>query len=166
MIKKPTFKGLKNQDVIPPAQLREQARLVSLGRLQGRAKWWEVAAALFVVIVIVTIAAFGIVKVMWATPGLNSSKYQAVFLEDGKVFFGKLKNTDGEYITLENAYYTRTSQTSNGQTNADQTALVKVGSETYGPEENIQIARSKVLFWQNLRDDSQVTTAINSKVNQ
>lgn len=166
MVKKPTFQGLKNRDVIPPAQLREQARLVALGRLQGRAKWWQVAAALFITVIVVTLAAFLIVKVMWATPGLSSSKYQAVFLEDGKVFFGTLKNTDGEYITLENAYYTRTTQSSNGQTNADQTALVKVGSETYGPEENIQISRSKILFWQNLRDDSQVTTAIKSKINQ
>ena len=166
MVKKPTFQGLKNRDVIPPAQLREQARLVSLGRLQGRAKWWQVAAALFAVVVVITIAAFIMVKIMWATPGLNTSKYQAVFLEDGKVFFGKLKNTDGEYITLENAYYTRTAQSSNGETNADQTALVKVGSETYGPEENIQIARSKVLFWQNLRDDSQVTTALKNGANQ
>lgn len=166
MIKKPNFQGLKNRDVIPPAQLREQARLVALGRLQGRAKWWQVVLVLFAAIAVVALAATLIVKVMWATPGLNSAKYQAVFLEDGKVFFGKLKNTDGEYITLENAYYTRTTQSSNGQTNADQTALVKVGSETYGPEENIQIARSKVLFWQNLRDNSQVTTAINSKINQ
>lgn len=165
MVKKPSL-GIRKPDVTPPSVIREQARILQLGKLQGRAKWWQVAAALFVTLLIVLLGAVVVIKTMWAAPGLDGSKYQAVFLEDGKVFFGKLKNTDGEYITLENAYYTRSTQTTNGQTNAEQTALVKVGSETYGPEENIQIARSKVLFWQNLRDDSQVSIQIKNKQNQ
>lgn len=166
MVKKPSFQGFKSSDVVSPAQLREQARLVGLGRLQGRAKWWQVALALLVTVIIITFAAIGIINVMWATPRLDSSRFQVVFLDDGKVFFGKLKNTPGAYITLEEAYYTRTTQSTDGKTSADQTALVKVGSESYGPDNSLQIARAKILFWQNLRDDSDVTRAIKNKVGQ
>lgn len=149
--------GVKKPDITPPGVLREQARLLALGNLQGRAKWWQVAIALFAVVIVVCFAAIGVVKVMWATPSIDESTYQAVFLDDGKVFFGKLKNTDGAYVRLEDAYYTKTAS---GDDAADKTALVKVGSESYGPENSMQIARSKIIFWQNLRADSRVVGAI------
>ena len=166
MVNKPGLQGIKNRDIIPANELREQARLVALGRFQGRPKWWHVIVALIGVLLVAILTTFFVVKVMWSAPRLDSSKYQAVFLDDGKVFFGKLKNTDGAYITLENAYYTKSTQTSNGSTNSDQTALLKVGSESYGPEESIQISRSKILFWQNLSEEGQVAKAIKNKVGQ
>lgn len=149
--------GVKKPDITPPGVLREQSRLLALGNLQGRAKWWQVAAALLIMVVIVCLAAIAVVKVMWAAPSIDGTTYQAVFLDDGKVFFGKLRNTDGAYVRLEDAYYTKTAS---GDESADKTALVKVGSESYGPENSLQIARSKIIFWQNLRADSQVVGAI------
>lgn len=149
--------GVKKPDITPPNVLREQARLLALGNLQGRAKWWQVAVALLAMVVVIFFAAIGVVKVMWATPSIDTGTYQAVFLDDGKVFFGKLTNTDGAYVRLEDAYYTKTASSDDS---AEKTALVKVGSESYGPENSLQIARSKIIFWQNLRQDSQVVGAI------
>lgn len=165
MVKKMSLGGIK-PDVTSPKQLLEQARSIQRGRLQARAKWWQVVTVLGLLVIVVAIAAFLLIQIMWATPALDSSRYQAVFLDDGKVFFGKLKNTNGEYITLATAYYTSTSQSSNKSSTVDQTALVKVGSESYGPDNSIQIARSKILFWQNLRKDSQITKAIENRVSQ
>ena len=163
MVKKMSLSGVKKPDITPPSVLRERGRIFKIGQNHGRAKWWQVVSVLFGSLVLVGIAAFVLIQLNWATPGLDGSKYQAVFLEDGKVFFGKLKNTDGQYILLESAYYTQSNDSKNAENTLSQTALVKVGSESYGPENNLQIARSKIIFWQNLRDDSQVTTAIKAK---
>lgn len=94
-------------------------------------------------------------------------RYQAVFLDNGQVFFGKLKNTHGAYLTLENAYYTQKQNTATGA-NAEQKttassniSLARVGDEVYGPESTLKIKAEQVLFWQNLKNDSKITKAIN-----
>ena len=162
-MKKASFQGVKKPDITSPVQLREQARYFNAGRLQGRAKWLQVVLVLLISLFFIAAAALYIVRTQWAAPNLMGDRYQAVFLDDGKVFFGKFKNTNGEYITLENAYYPKTSGGENGAESGEQTALIKVGSETYGPENSIQIARSKIQFWQNLRSDSKIVNAINTK---
>lgn len=93
---------------------------------------------------------------------IDSNRYQAVFLEDGKVFFGKLQNTQGNYLTLTKAYYTQ-GQTGENETPSTSVQLVKVGDETYGPESTMSIQTNKVLFWQNLKADSKVAKAIDAQ---
>jgi hypothetical protein len=93
---------------------------------------------------------------------IDHSRYQAVFLDDGKVFFGKLQNNHGEYLTLSGAYYTQ-GQTGENETPSTSVQLVKVGDETYGPESAMSIQSNKVLFWQNLKADSKVTKAIDAQ---
>lgn len=93
---------------------------------------------------------------------IDHSRYQAVFLDDGKVFFGKLQNSQGEYLTLSGAYYTQ-GQTGENETSSTNVQLVKVGDETYGPESTMSIQSNKVLFWQNLKTDSKVTKAIDAQ---
>jgi len=46
---------------------------------------------------------------------------------------------------------------------ATQATLLKVTSQVYGPEDSIAIKASQVTFWQNLRSDSKVSTAIKAK---
>ncbi|HEX7484393.1 MAG TPA: hypothetical protein VF281_04570 [Candidatus Saccharimonadales bacterium] len=93
---------------------------------------------------------------------IDHSRYQAVFLDDGKVFFGKLQNSQGEYLTLSGAYYTQ-GQTGENEAPSTNVQLVKVGDETYGPESTMSIQSNKVLFWQNLKSDSKVTKAIDAQ---
>lgn len=153
--------SFKKPDITSPAQLRERARVLNIGRIQGRAKWSQVVTVLTVLILFVALLAFAVVKVSYAMPGIQQDKYQAVFLDDGKVFFADLVNKDGEYVTLENAYYTKSANAESDD--GSQTALIQVGSESYGPDNSLMIARSKIQFWQNLRDDSQVAKAIQAK---
>lgn len=97
-------------------------------------------------------------------PSPDGNRYQAVFLTNGRVFFGKLKSTHGQYVTLDNAYYSK-DQTTPANATADQraatsTALIQVGKEVYGPENSMQIRADQILFWQDLKSDSKVAQAI------
>lgn len=127
---------------------------------------WPLFAAIGVVLVVVLVGS-------WFTFGRGVSpkvpaadRYQAVFLDNGQVFFGKLKNVDGEYLVLEEAYYTKKADVPEDATDEQKAAieanvsLAKVGSEVYGPETTMSIRAEQVLFWQNLQADSKVANAI------
>lgn len=93
---------------------------------------------------------------------INKEAYQAVFLKNDQVYFGKITDISETRITLENIYYLR----SNGQpvgTSAEMGAdvsLVKLGSELHGPEDKMFIERKEVEYWENLKADGQVSSAI------
>lgn len=93
---------------------------------------------------------------------IMSGRYQAVHLENGQIFFGKLQNTGGDFLTLRDPYYTPQLSTKADDKTPTQTqlSLIKVGEEVYGPERSVSIARSTVQYWENLRDDSKVIDAI------
>ena len=60
-----------------------------------------------------------------------------------------------DYLVLDKVYYFKVAE---GQ--AQQLNLVKLGDEIYGPEDLMHIPNNQITFWQNLRDDSQVTKII------
>jgi len=93
---------------------------------------------------------------------IMTDRYQAVHLENGQVFFGKLQNTNGKFLTLRDAYYTPLQEVkSDGKSETPaQLSLIKVGEEVYGPERSVSIALSTVQYWENLRADSKVIDAI------
>jgi len=95
------------------------------------------------------------------------SKYQAVFLSNGQVYFGKVTDANQQTLVLEDIYYLRTAgslQTSVEQpaatTEADNFSLVKLGNEIHGPEDKMSINLSQVLFVEDLKADSKVVEAI------
>ncbi|MBP6962203.1 hypothetical protein KBB49_01560 [Candidatus Saccharibacteria bacterium] len=97
---------------------------------------------------------------------INTDKYQAVFLnsQDGQVYFGKLGTYNSDLYVLTDIYYVRVENPIQPE-GASQEAqpnisLAKLGSELHGPEDVMYIARDKVLYWENLKDDGQVVTAI------
>lgn len=96
---------------------------------------------------------------------VKKKQYQAVFLNGGQVYFGKIGKFNDKYITLSDIYYLRVNQavqpdTTNKTTNANDISLAKLGSELHGPEDQMMINRSEVQFWENLKDDGQVVKAI------
>ena len=108
---------------------------------------------------------------------VNTSEYQAVFLTNGQVYFGKLKVVTPNYLKLSNIYYLQVQSSSNGTTSASQLAstsgtsgsnvqLVKLGNELQGPEDMMAINREQVLFWENLKPTGKVTQAINTYLNK
>ena len=96
------------------------------------------------------------------------SGYQAIFLTNGQVYFGKLTNPDSDYVTLTDIYYLQVGpQQGSGTaavpttTNAQQQiSLVKLGNELHGPVDQMHISRAQVLFYEDLKSDGQVVKAI------
>jgi hypothetical protein len=100
-----------------------------------------------------------------APPG--NSSYQAIFLSNGQVYFGKASNLNGNYITLMDVYYLQVSQVLQpvqGKKEPQPTqsiTLVKLGvSELHKPKDQMLINRDQVLFVEDLEQDSQVVQAI------
>lgn len=98
---------------------------------------------------------------------IDSGKYQAVFLTNGQVYFGKLSDSMGAYMHLRDVYYVQakagaagadgTQQASEGQANVE---LVKLGNEVHGPIDEMTIRKEQVLFFENLKTDGQVAKTI------
>ncbi|TAK89167.1 hypothetical protein EPO04_03650 [Patescibacteria group bacterium] len=97
---------------------------------------------------------------------VNSKQYQAVFLANGQVYFGKLKQVNNNYLRLSDIYYLQVQQSvqpdaaKNDQSKQPQVSLAKLGNELHGPEDAMYISRDQVLFWENLKEDGKVTKAI------
>lgn len=132
----------------------------------SRRKKWPFLAAIAAAIVVLAVVGWWHLGAQGGVKQPAGDRYQAVFLDNGQVFFGKLKNVDGTYLVLENAYYTKKADVPEGATEEQKAAiennvsLAKVGSEVYGPETSMSIRAEQVLFWQNLTADSKVSNAI------
>lgn len=100
------------------------------------------------------------------------SGYQAVFLTNGQVYFGKLSDVSATYATLTDIYYLQVTQPplqgtpEAGQTPAQQSqqqaqlSLVKLGNELHGPVDEMKINRDQILFFEDIKEDGRVMTAI------
>jgi len=96
--------------------------------------------------------------------GVDSSKYQAVFLSNGQVYFGKLKGLGGNAPVLEDVYYLVINQPLQGQEGEKPVqpkyTLVKLGREIHGPEDKLILQKRHILFVENLKDDGKLVAAI------
>lgn len=90
-------------------------------------------------------------------------RYQVVYLLTGQVYFGKLQNTGGQYLTLKNVYTLEAKTPTDATADATNTSnILQVSRQVYGPEDSMAIRADQVQFWQNLRSDSKVAEAIKS----
>lgn len=93
-------------------------------------------------------------------PPFGRNVYQAVFLDNGQVYFGKLRRF-GDYPVLKDVYYLQITQQLQGSANdASNVNLVKLGNELHGPTDQMRINRQSILFIEDLKPDSQVVQAI------
>lgn len=100
-----------------------------------------------------------------ADHAVKGPQYQALFLTNGQVYFGKLTNVDSTYVKLTQIYYLQVQQTvqpkdNSSAANNQNVTLAKLGGELHGPEDTMFISRSQVLFWENLKNDGKVAQAI------
>ncbi len=97
----------------------------------------------------------------------QSTEYQAVFLSNGQVYFGKLNRKPFGYPELEDVYYLilrrqlqqQTAEGGQQQSEANYT-LVKLGKEMHGPQDKMQINPKHILFVEDLKADGKVVQAI------
>ena len=102
---------------------------------------------------------------------VNTSKYQAVFLNGGATsgsvayttYFGHVTKLSGGYMILKDVYYLTTDST----TSSSSPQLTKLGcQQLHSPYDEMVINRNQVAFWENLQDSGKVVTAIKQFVQQ
>ena len=97
------------------------------------------------------------------------SKYQAVFINDNSTnnsgfstYFGHLKVVNDKYLVLQDVYYLTP-----GKSQGSGTQLTKLGcTQLHSPYDQMVINRSQVAYWENIKDDGKVVTAINQYIKQ
>lgn len=91
-----------------------------------------------------------------AAPGIDTSKYQAVFLRDKYVYIGKLTDIGGGYYRITTVFYPESTE-ADGKTTPQ---LVPLGKDVLGAEDEMIIAKDQVIAYENLKADGQATKAI------
>lgn len=88
---------------------------------------------------------------------VDPSKYQAVFLATGQVYFGSITNLNNDYVRLTNVYYL----TQTNGANDSNYSLVKLGcQQIHDPADEMIINRAQITFWENLQDNGKVVKSI------
>ncbi|HSX00838.1 MAG TPA: hypothetical protein VLF67_01235 [Candidatus Saccharimonas sp.] len=106
------------------------------------------------------------VNTAMADMSIKGKEYQAVFLTNGQVYFGKVSKIDASYVKLTDIFYLQVQQqvqpdnSKSTDQQQPQVSLAKLGGELHGPEDVMYISRTQVLFWENLKSDGKVTKAI------
>ena len=107
----------------------------------------------------------------------ETGAWHAVFLTNGQVYFGQLENPEAQFATLKDIYYLQIQQVQTPpppqpqegegsqvipapQPQPARLTLIKFGTELHGPQDYMKINRDHILFWEELKADSQVVQAI------
>lgn len=123
------------------------------------------------IVAIIVLAALSFYRSTTAA-AIDTSKYQAVFLNSGAVYFGKLQILNSGYMKITDVYYLQTQENDpkNPQPAASSSStnlqLVKLGSELQGPTDEMIINKDQVTFFENLKSDGKVTQSIEKYKNQ
>lgn len=172
-----------NQPTIQPMQVPQNYAVPAhqpQPQQPRRARRWLPWTILVVVIIIVLAAiAFIFRSKLFPSnaPVEKLSGYQAVFLTNGQVYFGKISHVNSDYVQLVNIYYLQVNTPAGSTTGTDtsaaasavnstaanaatQLSLVKLGNELHGPADQMFISRDQILFYENLKADGQVAEAI------
>lgn len=103
---------------------------------------------------------------------IDQGKYQAVFLTNGQVYFGKIGVHQGSYVELDDIFYlqvkpvlqqgdnSNANDNKNPQNQQTELSLVKLGNELHGPLDRMMINRDQIVFIEDLKSDSKVADAI------
>ncbi|OGY86302.1 MAG: hypothetical protein A2233_02970 [Candidatus Kerfeldbacteria bacterium RIFOXYA2_FULL_38_24] len=136
---------------------------------------------LFLAYAVISLAviAFGVNLALYVfkpVSAVDQNSYQAVFLTNGQVYFGKLDTLNKSWLVLDDVYYLQeqedlTQDTTDPEgventaepdstSTAPQLSVIRLGSEIHQPQNGLVINRDQVLFWENLKNDSQIISAI------
>lgn len=127
-------------------------------------KWALPGISAIAVIAIVIAVIFGISLSKGGASGINKKEYQAVFLQNGQDYFGKLTVLNSGYFKLTDVYYlqssTSSTSSSSSSSSSNDSTLIKLGSEIHAPEDEMIIAKDQVLFYENIKSSGKVAQAI------
>jgi hypothetical protein len=119
---------------------------------------------LVIAVVVILLSAAGYFLMAKSKLGSTAGGYQAVFLSNGQVYFGKVANKDDNFVKLTDIYYLQLKQPLQNQNqdmlNQPDLTLIKLGNELHGPADMMEINRTQILFIEDLKKDSKVVQAI------
>lgn len=146
--------------VSPPSPTRQE---VAQKTRKARGKKWIYIVAIVAILVIALF--FWLVKSKnYIGNVVDSSKYQAIFLSTGEVYFGKLTILANDYYKLSDVYYIQKKSTDitnePDQAPTNDMELIKLGSEMHGPDDTMFLNRSQVLYFENLKSDGTISAKI------
>lgn len=124
---------------------------------------------MIIAIILIVVVVVALIVACSRTSAPKTEGYQAVFLSNGQVYFGKVAKLNHTYVELSDIYYlqlTKPLQTQEPPLEGEaatqsKLTLMKLGKEIHGPKDQMIINRRHVLFIENLKDDSKVVQAIN-----
>ena len=102
--------------------------------------------------------------------GIDGKKYQAVYLMNGQLYFGKLSTLDSSRFKLSTVYYLQAGTNEDGTkkdtaSSADAASnfqLIKLSGAIYGPSDEMVISKDQVLYYQNLDANSKASQLIDT----
>lgn len=134
-----------------------------------------------VVVVAITVAVYRFLGERFLAVG--KTDYQAVFLTNGQVYFGKVKSLNTRYALLEDVYYVILTRPApqpaspgvgeegevvptEGQTQQPSFNLKKLGGEIHGPTDRMLINRDHILMVEDLQSEGKLVQAIEQSKQQ
>ena len=89
------------------------------------------------------------------------SDYVAVYMENGKVYFGKMQDSDTDEPRLTDVFTLNvTAGQDQSKTSQTDFELIKLTDQFQSPTDLLVLSRNKILFWEPLKSDSRVVEAI------
>lgn len=124
-------------------------------------KWFNVLNIIVLIGVAVLVALVALVFTRGGVANeakyVDSDQYQAVFLNNGQVYFGHVQSLNPQYVRMTDIYYL----TQNGSSSNSNYSLVKLGcQQIHDPLDQMVINRDQVTFWENLNDSGKVVSSI------
>lgn len=124
----------------------------------------KIIAGIIAGILIIIVAFCGWYRFAYSSAAfIDTGAYQAVFTTNNQAYFGKMQRLNDGAYRLTNVYYLQQAGNTSQRANTDDQSpqLIKMGSELHGPQDAVIFDKYQVLFWENLKQDSKVTKAIN-----
>ncbi len=173
-INRPQAQSSSGQPITRPEHYRAAAAEPDDQQQKTSKMPWIVLGVIILVLVVVGVlfrSKLFAPKNVMPDAGSDVSAYQAVFLSNGQVYFGRLSAANSDYPILTDIYYLQVVQpplqgqqsgtaTAPDQTAQQQISLVKLGNELHGPVDEMHISKTQILFYEDLKSDGQVVKAI------
>ena len=144
----------------PAAQERKEDRASKMSMVKNNPKWLNILSMVLLIGVAILIVAVTLVFTRSSdneSKFVNTSDYQAVFLNNGQVYFGNIQDLNSSYVRMTNIYYL----TQGTSSNSNNYSLVKLGcQQIHDPLDEMIINRDQVTFWENLNANGKVVSSI------
>ncbi len=126
-----------------------------------RSRKWLVIGGTLLGVVLLAIGGWAGVNAL-AYQGIDTNRYQAVYLDNNNVYFGKVHYMANGDVLLQDVFRVQAGgSTDTGKSpQSNDIRLIKPGSELHGPDDVMRINRGKITFIENLKTDGKVTQAI------